>query len=280
MQVPLTPLRFLDRSAKYYPDKTALICGEHHISYRQFRDHVNQAANLFSGLSSDDEHQPRIAFITWNCHQVVEACFAALRAPVIRVPLNARLTPADWAFLINNVGAKAVVVDSDLIDKFNSIRSELRTVERFYIIGNDGAKNLPDRFRNYESEVEKQSATWKTSTSTYRPETDTVEIFFTSGTTGAPKGVLMSSRNLYLNAINCFLPLALTPDDVFLHALPLFHINGWGILHSMAACGGTQVIMRKFSVAQLCTLVEKHKVTLTAMVPTMLNRLPGSLTSI
>jgi fatty-acyl-CoA synthase len=217
------------------------------------------------------EYPPRVVFITWNCHLVIEACYAALRARVIRVPLNVRLKPNDWAYMINDVEAEAVVVGEDLLDKFLPMLPELKTVKNFYLLREGDETGLPEGFSDYETAVSEHAVTWPVEARPPRGETEPVEIFYTSGTTGEPKGVIMTPRNLYANSMNMHLFLQPTMDDVFLHALSLFHINGWGALHFITAAGGTQVVMKQFRPEQFCRLVQEHGVTLTCMVPTMLN---------
>ncbi|UCH90159.1 MAG: AMP-binding protein [Thermoplasmata archaeon] len=278
MEVPLGPFRFLQRAAKYYPDKTALICGEHSLNYSEFLAGANRAANLFAGIAPSGNNPPRIAFITWNCHSAIEASFGGLRAPVVRVPINVRLTPREWAYIINNVNASAVVLDEEFVDSFDSIKSELNSVDHLMVlrerkVGEGSSETLPEGYTDYESALAEQSSDIDENNMPLRSESEPVEIYFTSGTTGQPKGVVLSSRNLYINAINFFLPLQLRPDDIFLHSLNLFHVNGWGGLHFMTACGGTQVVMRRFRPEEFCTLVQEHRVTLTCLVPTMLNML-------
>jgi fatty-acyl-CoA synthase len=277
MMLPLTPLRFLERSAKYYPDKTALVCGEHKVNYRDFLTHADQAANLFTGfteLTRDDLHPPRVAFITWNCHDVIETAFACMRAPVIRVPINVRLTPDDWAYIINDVQAQVVVLDSEFVEQFESVKSKLGSVKEKLVI-NTGSKEpkLPEDYTDYRSALAQVPACDGAKDFPHRPESSPLELFYTSGTTGRPKGVMLTPRNLYINALNTFLPLKLSEDDVFLHSLNIFHVNGWGAPHFMTACAGTQVVMNKFKPEDFCSLVEKYKITLTCMVPTMLNLL-------
>lgn len=276
MKVPLTPLRFLDRAAKYYPDRPAVICGNSMLNYSEFSDRVNKAANLFSTLHSGrpNENQsepPRIVFITWNCHNIIEACYGALRAGVIRVPLNVRLTPKEWAEMINYMEASAVVVGSEFKEKLESVREDLITVDKFFVMGSE--TNNDQNYIDYISAIAESSGVFDRTSHYVRDEHQTAEIFFTSGTTKRSKGVRLSPRNLYMNAVNFFLPLQLKQNDVFLHSLSLFHINGWGALHFMPACGGVQVVMGKFSPESFCELVEKHKVTLSCMVPTMMNML-------
>jgi fatty-acyl-CoA synthase len=152
-----------------------------------------------------------------------------------------------------------------------TIMPELKTVTRYFMLRDGTGTEVPDDFTDYAEAVYEQSSAWPVHDAPPRDETEPVEIFYTSGSTGKPKGVIMSSRNLYMNAIDMIMPMQLSAHDIFLHSLSLVHINGWGALHFMTACAGTQVILKKFNADEFCGLVQRHKVTLTCMVPTMLN---------
>ena len=95
------------------------------------------------------------------------------------------------------------------------------------------------------------------------------ELFYTSGSTGTPKGALLSHRGLYLHAIHSALTMGLTGDDVFLHTIPLFHVNGWGTPHFVTGLGGVHVMLPRFDAGEVLRLVEAHRVTRLFLVPAM-----------
>ena len=95
------------------------------------------------------------------------------------------------------------------------------------------------------------------------------ELFYTSGSTGTPKGALLSHRGLYLHAIHSALTMGLTGDDVFLHTIPLFHVNGWGTPHFVTGLGGVHVMLPRFDAGEVLRLVEAHGVTRLFLVPAM-----------
>ncbi|MEW5759355.1 MAG: long-chain-fatty-acid--CoA ligase [Candidatus Thermoplasmatota archaeon] len=256
MIIPLTPVRFLERSAKYYPNESAVICGELRLSYNEYWLRVLKLAGLFNSLGCRDG--TKIAYITNNCHIVLEACYATLLLGCIRVPINTRLAVHEWKYILNDCKPEILVIEDSFLSKFSEIRKEISSLRQIIIIGLDYEKLLANATPAKPNWVEND-------------ENKVVEIFYTSGTTGLPKGVMLTSRNLYVNAVNFFLPFCLRREDVYLHSLPLYHINGWGAPHFMVACGGRQVILKRFSPEGFLELVEKEKVTLTCMVPTMLS---------
>jgi len=106
------------------------------------------------------------------------------------------------------------------------------------------------------------------------PEIDenaVAELFYTSGTTGFPKGVAMTHRELYLHSLYAEIGLQFTQDDVALHVVPLFHVNGWGTPHFLTMIGGQHVMLRKFEPLALIQAIERHKVTRVLAVPAIFN---------
>ena len=102
-------------------------------------------------------------------------------------------------------------------------------------------------------------------------EDDTAEIFYTSGTTGRPKGAMLTHRNLYLHALAAMATYPVHETDIQLHLIPLFHVNGWGTPHFLTAKGGTHVMLRKFAAQKVLELVQEEKVTRFFIIPTMIN---------
>lgn len=268
MVVPQLVTRFLQRPLKLYPRKVGVVDGDRRFTYREYGDRVNRLSNALLGLGV--KHGDRVAFLCYNCHQLLEAYYGVVQIGAILLPLNIRLTPADFSYILNDAGARFLFVDKDFVPLIRPIVHELKTVERFFLIADGGRVEGVD-WIEYEDLVGPASAAAPPVPD--MDENDVAELFYTSGTTGHPKGVMLTHRNLYSNAINFIIAITLTDADVQLHTVPLFHVNGWGTPHALTAVGGTHVMIRQFVPQRVFELIQQEKVTLAAMVPTMVNAL-------
>jgi fatty-acyl-CoA synthase len=271
MIVPVLATQFLERALKLYPGKLAVVCEEKRFSYEQYGNRVNQLSNalLDMGVGQGD----RVAFLGPNCHRLLEAYYGVVQIGAILLPLNIRLLPADFAYILDDAGASVLFVDGDLRHLVDPIRSELRELRRVVLM-TDGAPAADWEGESYEELMDPAS--------TDRPrqpemgENDVCELFYTSGTTGRPKGVMLTHRNVFFNAVNFTIGLGLRDRDVQLHTIPLFHANGWGTPHALTWVGGTHVMIKRFEPERVFELIEDEGVTLAAMVPTMVNMLLNS----
>ena len=183
------------------------------------------------------------------------------------VPVNYRLIAADFEYICNNSGSSVVIVDSDYTEAVDSIRGELETVEHFVVVPYQGAA-VPDGWRDFEALIGAES--------TERPpdpqldENDLLSINYTSGTTARPKGVMITHRNVYINAYNFIIHLRLDQDDREMWTLPMFHANGWGGVFALTAVGGTHVVLRAVDGADIYTMIEKEGITFACMAPAVL----------
>lgn len=265
MFVPLTPLEFRDRAEALFGAKIGVIDGEKQFTYAQFGERTHRLANALRKLGV--EKGDRVSFVTYNTHQLLEGYFGVNEAGAILNPINVRLTPQDIAFILNHAGSKAVIFHNDFLPLVSSIRGSSPSVRSFVVMEGDG-KDVATH--EYESLLASASSDY------IRPEIDEnsiAELFYTSGTTGKPKGSATTHRSLYLHALNAALALRVTDADVILHIVPLFHVNGWGTPQFLTMVGGVHVMLRKIDPAALLGLVQKHKVTFMLGVPTIFNAL-------
>jgi fatty-acyl-CoA synthase len=260
MKVALSPLEFMRRARRLYPERLAVVDEDLRLTYEQFFARCDRFASALQqfGIRKGD----RVAYIAPNTHAQLESFYAAPQLGAIVVPINYRLTSADFAYILNHSGARIVCVHSDLLDAVDAIRSELPGVERFVAL--EGAR---DGWLDYESIIAASSG------SVVRPdisEDDLLTINYTSGTTAKPKGVMITHRNAYMNTVGTLLHVHMTPEEHYLWTLPMFHANGWTFVWTITAVGGTHVCLRKVDFPLIFSLIERERVTMLCAAPTVL----------
>jgi len=258
MHIPLTPIRCLYRAVDLYGRKTAVVSGENRFTYAEFGERCERLAAglLAAGIQPGD----RVAFLSFNNNQLLEGYYGVPLARAIVMPLNVRLTPFELTNILNHSEARIVIYESDFQPIVDQLRTACPAIERFIEIG---------------PEYEALLATGRIA----RPdigsfdENAICELFYTSGSTGAPKGVMLSHRTLYLHALSVALVFTRDDNAVELHTIPLFHANGWGRPQSCCLIGLQQVMVRRFDPPHVLRLIQEEKCTGMALVPTMANAL-------
>jgi len=260
MELPLTPLEFARRARRLYPEREAVVDGDLRLTYREFFERCDRwsAALQKLGVRPGD----RVAYIAPNTHAQLESFYAVPQIGAVVVPINYRLTPADFTYLIQHSGAKVVCAHSDYLDAVDSIRGELPDVQAFVALESPRAGWL-----DYEALLAASPATFD------RPEireTDLITINYTSGTTSRPKGVMITHRNAYMNAVGTLVHHPMSCADRYLWTLPMFHANGWTFVWIVTAAGGTHVCLRKVDPAGVFASVRNERITMLCAAPTVL----------
>jgi fatty-acyl-CoA synthase len=267
MNVPLTPIRFLRYAEQQYPRRTAVVCGKERSTYAQFAERVSRLGGALrkAGVQNGD----RVAFLSMNCHRLLEAYYGVLEAGAVLLPLNIRLAPQELVYILNDSGARALFLQRHFLEMVESFRSKLTTVRAFYSLDGETEETEEEWLteQNYEGLL--SSAEPRRADFMDVDENDVAELFYTSGTSAEPKGVMLTHRNIYLHALNAGLGLHPVEDAVELHTIPLFHANGWGVAHFLTLLGGKHVMMQRFDPVEVFRLIETEGVHYCSLVPAM-----------
>ncbi|MCL4495874.1 MAG: long-chain-fatty-acid--CoA ligase [Firmicutes bacterium] len=270
MELPMLPIRFLHRAESIYSKKTAVICHNVNETYEEFSARVNQLSRALerAGVKQGD----RVAYLALNCHRMLEGYYGVPQIGAILLCLNIRLHPTEIAYIINDATPKLLILSPQLLPLWEAISGQCPSVEHVWLMEpGDSPNHLPtfdEIIASESSQVPNVPAI---------NESDVAELFYTSGTTGSPKGVMMTYRNLYTHALSSLATLGLNDEVVqIVGTVPLFHVNAWGSPHYLVAVGATQVVVPRFDPELFALSVERSRATHALMVPTMLNSLLNS----
>ncbi|MEX2292537.1 MAG: long-chain-fatty-acid--CoA ligase [Acidimicrobiales bacterium] len=247
MELPLTPLDLLARARRLFSERVGVIDGELQWTYGQFAERCDRLAHLLQrevGVRPGDV----VAWLCGNTHDLLEAYYGVLLAGGVLLPLNIRLAPAELRAILDDSGAVALFRHPAEDDPVHSVRTIV--LDQTYDALLAAQPDQPPA----PIVVDEHAA---------------AELFYTSGSTGSPKGALLSHRGLYLHAIHSALTMGLSGEDVVLHTIPLFHVNGWGTPHYVTGLGGVHVLLPRFEAVDVLRLIALHRVTRLFLVPTM-----------
>ena len=260
MQTPLTPLSFARRARSLYGDREAVVDGSQRWSYAQFFDRCDRWSSALQrlGVAPGD----RVAYIATNTHAHLEGSYGVPQTGAVIVPLNYRLLPADWVYLVNHSGSRVLCVHADFLDLVDTVRHEMPAVEHFVALEGSGKGWL--EYERLLSEAAPEFA---------RPEiaeNDLLAINYTSGTTSKPKGVMITHRNAWINIVGTLVHHPMTCADRYLWTVPMFHANGWTFVWIVTAAGGTHICTRKVDAPTVYGLLAGERVTMLCAAPTVL----------
>ncbi len=264
MNIPLTPLRFLRHAERQYSGRTAIVSRGERFTYKQF----GERSALLAGALRQAGIQPgeRVAYLGTNSHRLLEAYYGVLEAGAILLPLNIRLSAAELTFVLQDSGAAMLLIDPQFVPLVESFRSNLSSVRLFCQLAGEVKADwlMPSPYDQ-----------WIGAAASHRADIALVdedavaEIFYTSGTSAQPKGVMLTHRNIYLHALETAHGFSVGNGSVELHTIPLFHANGWGIAHFLTMLGGKHVMVETFDPVAIFKYIETERVTQFNAVPFM-----------
>jgi fatty-acyl-CoA synthase len=261
MDTPLTPLEFARRARRLYRDREAVVDGSLRLTYGQFFDRCDRWSAALQGMGVG--RGDRVAYIAPNTHAQLESFYSVPQLGAVLVPINYRLTAADFAYIIGHSGARIVCVHPDHLDAVDGIRTELPEVEHFVAL--DGAR---EGWLDYEELI--GAADPAGFTPARISEQDLLTINYTSGTTARPKGVMITHRNAYMNVVGTLLHLRMLVDERYLWTLPMFHANGWTYVWAVTAAGAIHVCLPRVEPGAIFELIRRERVGWLCAAPTVL----------
>ena len=258
MRVPLTVNDFIERAELVYGDRVGLVDEPDQPAEswgaRTWKEVAERARAQAAGLDALGIGQgERIAIVSHNSARLFTSLFGVSGSGRVLVPINFRLSTDEVAYIVEHSGASMLLVDPELDESLATVQAKHR-----FVLGAAADDEL------YRFGVEPEP--W-----THPDEDATATINYTSGTTARPKGVQMTHRNIWVNATTFGWQAGVSDRDVYLHTLPMFHCNGWGMTYAVTGMGGQHVVLRKVDGPEILRRVERHGVTLLCGAPAVVN---------
>lgn len=248
---------FLRRAELVYPDRVAIVDEPDQPADSwgtiDYRDMARRARAIAAGLDRlGIAVGERVAMVSHNSARLLTALYGVSGSGRILVPVNFRLVAEEVSYIVKHSGARVLLIDPELTEAMAPVECEMK-----WVIGSESDATLMD---------------FDTEPRPWQPDEDaTATINYTSGTTARPKGVQLTHRNLWTNAAIFGWHMGVNDRDVYLHTLPQFHCNGWGMLYAVTGMGGRHVIQRKIDGPEILRRVEREGVTLMCAAPAVLN---------
>lgn len=273
LNVALSPLRFLDRSASVFPDKVAVIDGDRRLTYAQLAAHVTRLAQALraSGVAPGD----RVAYLASNSAEMLTAHFAIPLAGNVLVAINTRLAAQEVQYICAHSGAKVLFADGDHLQRIGLHSADLASVEETVelpdVNGHDAHLWPATTYTDFLGRGTDDKLSWDVD-----DEHSTISINYTSGTTGRPKGVMYTHRGAHLNALNQVVHNRFTADSRYMWTLPMFHCNGWCHPWAVTAVAATHVCLRSVRADAMWRAIDELAVTHFSGAPTVLTTLTNA----
>jgi len=256
----------LRKAVSLYPEKVAVIDGDRFFTYSQIDARVQALCRFLrsKGIETND----RIAIIETNTHAFLETYYAVAGAGAILLPLNYRLSPKEIAFILRDAGARWLLVGSYFSDLMKGVLAEETLLEGIVWINEPPSLSAGMSMHAYEDVIQSFAGTFQPSEI---QDDQVAHLYYTSGTTGRPKGVMLTHKNVCLHALGAIAELKLDSTDIWGHIAPMFHLADAWASFAITMAGGRHVMVRRFDPEVVMATIEKEQIVLSNLIPTMLN---------
>jgi acyl-CoA synthetase (AMP-forming)/AMP-acid ligase II len=259
--------QILGSAAARWPHRVAVVDDRGEVTYAQLADRVARLSNALVGLGL--KAGDRVIDLQKNRRTYIESDLACAVSGLVRVPVNPRLTPADWEFIGADSGAKALIFGPEFAGAAEQLMAALDDLQVAVRTGGGSGVDYEELLTRASTRVDPR----------LEQPYELLALHYSSGTTGRPKGCMRTAANRLASAQDMLASVcegSLREDDVFVHAGPLTHASGLFVLPHLAV-GAKQVLMSSFDAEQLVALIDRHQATGTVLVPTMVERMLAAL---
>lgn len=257
--------RTLRKALDLYSDKIGVVDAGRSLTYAAIGKRVAALARFFKvqGLQPEE----RISILEVNSHAFLETYYAAAGIGAILNPLNYRLSPREMAFILQDAGSRWLVASTRFAAQVQEILKQETSLAGILWIGHPPPTAGPPFF-NYETAISENAGPFEP---TPTPEARVAHLYYTSGTTGRPKGVMLTHKNVCLHALGTVAELQLTDSDTWGHIAPMFHLADAWATFAVTWVGGRHVMVDQFEAQTVMETIARHRMTISNLIPTMLN---------
>ncbi len=256
----------LQKALDLYPEKIGVIDGDRSFTYRQIGERVCALAEFFKnrGIAAKD----CISILDVNSHTFLEVYYAAAGAGAILNPLNYRLAAKEVSYILKDAGSRWLIAAARFAPLVKGALAEKVPLEGIIWIGDSPDESFSIRCHDYENAV-------RTEAPGFQPvsvsEEQVAHLYYTSGTTGRPKGVMLTHKNICCHALGTIAELKLVDTDIWGHVAPMFHLADAWATFALTWVGARHVMIGQFEAETVMAAIEREKITLSNLIPTMLN---------
>jgi len=277
---PLLIKNLLDPPLRYAPNQEIVYRDKVRMNYRQLAERIHRLANALADLGVKPGQT--VAVMDWDSHRYLECFFAVPMMGAVLHTINVRLSPEQLIYTINHAQDDVILVNSEFLPMLAAVRDQMTTVKKIILLNDE--PQPPETPVPLDGEYEALLTAAKTSYDFPDFDENTMATtFYTTGTTGMPKGVFFSHRQLVLHTYGILTGLSgyrcqssLDSGDVYMPITPMFHVHAWGVPYVCTMLGLKQVYPGRYEPAMLLKLLVTEKVTFSHCVPTILHMLVSS----